>query len=335
MIVSSASYFSIGQPLLVFLAISVLLHLLARVLFLSSRVRSRRLFGGTPWLPLRFSNSCSNGEEVEFTTTDRMALRGTYFSAPVGQRRGVVLFCHELNGNRYNVAPFLKPLLDSGFDLLAFDFRNHGQSAKTLYGLPTPWMTQSDLEDVKAAVEYLLSRIGDEGIEVSIFGLGKGATVALCVAGSDSRVKSVVLDAPIPENRLFEKNCWELLSKAVRSAKRDVRISVSLFFRAILFSLLRPIRSLYFAWQRFVLGKWFGCRFINPWPLAKKVRQPMMIIHGHADSKTRAEQIQAFCDRLPNRPRLWIVPASSREGLGQINEECSLQVARFFAEQYG
>ena len=263
-----------------------------------------------------------------------LTLRGTYFATPHEQRRGVLLFCHELNGNRYNVAPFLDRLLDAGFDLLTFDFRNHGQSDKTLYGQPTPWMTQSDLEDVKAAVDYLALRINGEGKEISIFGLGKGATVALCVAGSDSRVRSVVLDAPIPENRLFDKNCWELLSKSVRSSRWNFRLSVSLFFRAILHSLTSPIASFYCAWQRFVLGMWYGCRFVNPWPLAKRVRQPMMIIHGHADSKTRADQIQAFCDRLPTRPRLWIVPASSREGYGQINEECSSQVARFFVEQH-
>ena len=261
-----------------------------------------------------------------------LTLCGTYFSTPQEQRRGVLLFCHELNGNRHNVVPFLDQLLDSGFDLLTFDFRNHGQSGKTLYGQPTPWVTQSDLEDVKAAVDYLISRNGGE--EISIFGLGKGATIALCVAGSDSRVKSVVLDAPIPENRLFEKNCWELFAKAVRSPRRSFRLSASLFFRAVLHSLTCPVAALYFAWQRFVLGMWYGCRFVNPRPLAKRVRQPMMIIHGHADSKTRADQIQAFCDRLPTRPRLWIVPASSREGHGQIDEECSSQVARFFVEQY-
>ncbi len=263
-----------------------------------------------------------------------LTLRGTFFSAPDEKRRGVVLFCHELNGNRNNVAPYLRSLLDSGFDVLAFDFRNHGESDKTLYGQPTPWMTTSDLEDVKAAVDYLASRSDNEKKEISLFGLGKGATVALCVAGGDSRVKSVVLDAPIPENRLFEKNCWDLLAKSVRCSRKSLRLSVTLFVRAVLYSLFCPIASLLFAWQRFVLGMWCGCRFVNPWPFVKRVRQPMMIIHGHADSKTRADQIQAFCDRLPNRPKLWIVPACSREGLGKINEECSSQVARFFAEQY-
>ena len=331
---SFASLFSIGLSLLIFLAISLVLHVLARAFLVSSRVRSHRLFGETPWLPLRFSESCPGGTEVEFPTTGLMMLRGTYFSTPGNKRRGVILFCHELNGCRYNVAPFLEPLLRSGFDLFTFDFRNHGTSDKTLYSLPTPWMTQSDLEDVRSAINYLSARNDSADKAISIFGLGKGATIALCVAGSDFRVKSVVLDAPIPESRLFEKNCWELLSKAVRCSRRSFRLSVSLFFRAVLYSLVCPIASFHSAWQRFILGRWYGCRFVNPWPLAKRAKQPLMIIHGHADSRTRADQIQAFCDRMPTRPRLWMVPACSREGFGKINEECSLQVAHFFTEQY-
>ena len=342
--VSVTSFFSVGLPLLVLLTVPLVLHLLAKAFLLSSCRRSRHLFAGTPWLPLRFEGSCSGGQDVEFATSDDLTLRGTYFSTPKEQRRGVVLFCHELNGHRHNVAPFLEPLLHSGFDLLTFDFRNHGQSDKTTYGHPMPWTTQSDVEDVKAAIDYLQNTSRNTSCdlqspqndnEISIFGLGKGATVALCVAGSDDRVKSVVLDAPIPENRLFEKNCWELFFKAIRSSRRSVRLSVSLFFKAVLYSFVCPINSLRFAWRRFILGKWYGCQFVNPWPLAKQVRQPMMIIHGHADSQTRADQIQAFCDRMANKPRLWMVPACSREGYGQINEECSSQVARFFVEQHG
>ncbi len=330
-VVNSASYLSIAAPFLVLLVISIVLHLLNRVFLLSSSARSRRLFAETPWLPLRFNNSCPGGEEVAFETPGKITLRGTYFRTPHAISKGAVLFCHELNGTRANVAPYLQQLLDSGFDLLTFDFRNHGQSDQTAHGHPTPWMTTCDWEDVNAAVRYLEARL-ESSKSISVFGLGKGATIALCVAGSNPRVQSVVLDAPIPENRLFEKNCWDLFAKALRSSRRSFALTFSLFFRAVLYSIACPFVAAICAWQRFMLGRWCGCRFINPWPFVRNVRQPMMIIHGHADSQTRADQIQAFCEHLPFRPKLWIVSAASREGLGRINAECSHQVANFFAE---
>lgn len=328
----SSLFHPIALPFWVAVIAFLGLHVLGRLFLLSSYRRTRYLYIGTPWLPLRSVSSPLSGEEVSFSSSGKLTLRGTFLAHRAEQGKGTIVFCHELNGNRSNIGPYVDNLTEAGFNVLAFDFRNHGESDSASHSLPTPWITTADLDDVKAAIRYLETRddLGDGGI--GVFGLGKGATVALCVAGCDSRIRSIVLDAPMPENRLFDKNCWEVLVKSVRLSRRSTSRFVSLLFRAVLYSLTCPLVSLVHAWRRFMLGLWYGCRFVNPWPLVKRVRQPIMIVHGHADSKTRSDQIQAFCDRMPVRPRLWLISAGDREGWGRVSDDCCRQVARFFAE---
>lgn len=328
----STFFISIGIAFAVVLFLSLGLHFLGRLFLLSSRRRACSLFSGTPWLPLRYATADWDGQDIEFPTSALLTLRGTFLPHRGIRSQGTILFCHELNGTRLNIEPYTDQLRNEGFDIFAFDFRNHGRSDSTIHAQPTPWITTADMDDVRAALDYLLTRQDVDKDRISVFGLGKGATVALCLAGSDPRIKAVVLDAPIPENRLFDRNCWEVLVKSTRLSRRRFSKFVTLFFRAVAYSISCPIVTLVYAWRRRMLGFWFGCRFINPWPLVKQVRQPMMILHGHSDSMTRADQIQAFCDRMEVRPRLWIVPASCRENVGVVSDDCTRKVARFFTE---
>jgi pimeloyl-ACP methyl ester carboxylesterase len=327
-------YYTAGIPLFIAVAATIALHLIERIFFLSSHRRSRNLFSGTPWLPFRFATCPLDGEEVEFRCHEKITLRGTFLSHKSDIRKGSVLFCHEFNGNQTGISPYLEQLIASGFDVLTFDFRNHGKSDSDFHTQPTPWITTTDMDDVKSAIDYLSSRPEMDSHGICIFGLGKGANIALCVAGTDTRVRSVVLDTPMPENRLFNRNCREILFKSIRQStrisRRRILLWASLFFRALLYSVTCPVVSFIYAWRRFILGFWYGCRFVNPAPLVKNVRQPIMIIHGHVDTTTRADQIQAFCDRMAVRPKLWLVSAKDRDRYGSISDDCSRQVARFF-----
>ncbi len=242
-----------------------------------------------------------------------------------------MLFCHELNGTRQSVTPYVNSLVESGFEVLAFDFRNHGKSDSSYKGQPTPWVTTADMEDVQAAIDFLVSRSTD-GAAIGIFGFGKGAAVAFCASGKDSRVHSIVLDAPMPESTLFDINCRELLMKSLRLSRRRSSHFWTFCVRAILYAIACPFISLGYAWRRFVFGIWFGCRFVDPRSYVKKVHQPLMVVHSKANSAARADQIQAFCHRMTKRPLFWFVSERERGPLGGVPESCSRQVARFFEE---
>ena len=265
-------------------------------------------------------------------TQDHVKLIGSYFRCPASQKNGVVIYCHELNGTRWGVTPYANHLMQSGFDVFAFDMRNHGESHSTSDFTPTPWVTKHDLTDLRAAIDYLCQQNVDQPIDIGVFGVSKGATVAACMAGLDSRIAALVLDSPAPEGRLFERDCWTALTKVKRRwGTIFSRRYTILFCTAVLFSLACPFIMIVKAWWRWILGCWYGCRFISTRPLVCCARQPIFIIHGNQDNFCRVDQIHAFCHRMPHRPSVWIVSDSSHgETAERAGDEYTEKIVNFF-----
>lgn len=172
--------------------LTVLLHVGAWSLF---GRKVRRIVGSYPWLPRTWHPPVLGGEAAEFSTPDGVVLRGTYFAASAGRRAGVVIFCHELNGNRWAVIPYLPMLLGEGFDVLTFDFRNHGESGRMPGYDPIPWATRLEVADVRAALDWVAARTAPSGpAPVAVMGVSRGAAVALAAAAGDERIRAAVLD---------------------------------------------------------------------------------------------------------------------------------------------
>lgn len=311
--------------------IGFLLRIVSHLFLVSSKARSCRLFSGTPWLPLSDCPPREDGERILLTALDGQSLAASYFMHTSPEKRGVVLFCHELNGNRFGISPYIDAIRQAGFDLLSFDFRGHGESLSAGCS-PTPRVTQDDLNDVEAAIDTIIERNGS-AVRIAVLGMGKGATVALCAAGRDSRVTSVVLDGPSPEGRFFEKNCWDALVRSSRSLATSWSPRYLLLLgKAILYTLACPFSILRATWQRYILGFWCGCRFVNTTALIKNVRQPVFIVHGNVDSLVRADQIHAFRERMGERPQVWFVPGiDKRRRNNDVLEDCYRQVTRFLS----
>ncbi|MDR1385027.1 MAG: alpha/beta fold hydrolase [Planctomycetaceae bacterium] len=291
------------------------------------------MFGTSPWLPIRRGEPRQDAEDVEFTTQDGIVLKGSYFLCKDQNKQGIIVYCHELNGSRWGVSSHVDSLLRSGFDVFSFDMRNHGESRMTHEIVPTPWITKFDLEDVQAAVSYVLKRnYSDKNLKIGLLGVSKGATVAACVAGLDSRISSLVLDSPAPEGRLFERNCWISLLRVRHSWRTKFsKKYFFLLFKALLFSIAFPFILFFSEWWRWILGYWCGCRFVSTRVLVKFVQQPIFIIHGKNDTYCRVDQIHAFCRRMPHRPSVWLVSNSSHGQTAECaGDEYEKKVVGFF-----
>ena len=291
------------------------------------------MFASTPWLPVKFGEIRQDGENVEFTTKDGFILKGSYFACESPVPQGVIIYCHEFNGSRWGISSHVDFINSSGFDVFSFDMRNHGESRMSHEHVPTPWVTKNDLADVHAAIGYVSERNRALGnIKIGLLGVSKGATVAACVAGINSRVTSVVLDSPAPEGRLFERNCWTTLTKVRRRwVTIFSRKYAFLFVKAVLFSVACPFYMLFTAWWRWILGFWCGCRFVSTRLLVRLARQPVFIIHGKKDVFCRVDQIHAFCHRMHSRPNVWIVSESEHGQTAQCaGDEYNKKVVDFF-----
>src|SRR5207244_11949273 len=109
-------------------------------------------------------------EDVHFTTADGIRLGGWLVACP--QARGNVIFCHGWGRNRGHVAGLLPTLHGLGLNVLAFDFRGHGDSEGH-----TSTFGHREVRDLAAAVAYVRGRF--PGRPLFLVGISLGAAVSL------------------------------------------------------------------------------------------------------------------------------------------------------------
>jgi fermentation-respiration switch protein FrsA (DUF1100 family) len=133
-------------------------------------------------------------ETVAFESTDGVPLRGWWMpalpaSAGGARRDGdehtwgtkTALVCHGLGANRSNQLILARSLVPAGYNVLAFDFRAHGESGGQL-------TTFGDLErrDVLGAVRWLRARHANESQRIVGVGASMGGVALISAAADDS-----------------------------------------------------------------------------------------------------------------------------------------------------
>jgi dienelactone hydrolase len=215
-----------------------------------------------------------------------------------------------------------------GIAVLRLDDRGIGESG----GYSQNQTTADFADDIRAAISYLRSRKDVDPDRIALVGHSEGGLIAPMVAATDPRLKAIVVMAG-PGERPIEismaQNKWIVdHDTTLTPAKRD--------------SLLRSARASLDpakqgnAWLKF----WMG---YDPAPVARKVKTPVLILHGETDRQVPADQagklarlIRAGGNRdvtvtlIPLTNHLFI-PDSS----GDFNKYDSLKTNRVGAEVLG
>ena len=300
--------------------LTLFLHLLARLFRVPV---ASRLFGEMPWLPAEWSGPLAEGESVRFPARDGAWLQGTYLPTTAACRRGVIAFCHELNGDRWSALRYTADLRRRGFDIFTFDFRNHGCSDRVAGYEPMPWVTINELHDVRGVIDYLCSRGDADAAGIGLMGISRGGTAALCAAAQDSRVRALAVDGPVPTEQMQ-------LCRA----------------RSALEHLMRPLRLLAIVpdavlrtpggWIKRFVG-WRGhCPLLDVDEAARRIQQPVLLIHGRHDAHVPLEAVLSLRSLMPRRARLWVVPhARHNRAITTAPDEYRRRIARFFCRTLG
>jgi pimeloyl-ACP methyl ester carboxylesterase len=292
------------------------LHLAAKLVYLPA---TAKIFGQTPWLPSGWREPLEEGQAVELTTADGTHLQGTYLNAVSGQRQGVIACCHEFNGDRWNMLPYANDLRQRGFDIFAFDFRNHGNSDRMPGYEPTPWVTSYEVSDVHAALDYLASRGDAPRQGIGLFGVGRGATAALCAA-ADPRVAAVAVDGACPTERMQIVALRDFLANSLPWSGWIDRVPDLVF---------EPLAR----WARLIIGYRRHCRFVSVLGGARRVTKPTLMIHGQCDPHVPVDLVYSLRDALAGWLDLWVVPCANHNGAIHVAPaEYHERVARFFLE---
>lgn len=256
------------------------------------------------------------GDACVFFGPDGTRLNGTYWRSELTVARGGVVLCHQVGGERVCVSVVAQWLVEAGFDVLAYDFRGHGESEPGAEYSNLPWLTACDVDDVLAAVDHLRELSPDT--PVGVYGISRGGSAALCAASRDSGIAAVVADGPFP--------IYDMMLPHLR---RRMRLGSSLGWLWERFPdfwvLLYCRTAVWFAGLR------MGCRFVDTKVRARSIRQPVLLIRGELDSLIPANVIDKLRLSIRGRTDLW-QPAGAKhnEALMKHPLEYRQRVCRFF-----
>jgi pimeloyl-ACP methyl ester carboxylesterase len=125
-------------------------------------------------------------EDVSFVAADGVPLRGWYLG---GGRRGVSIVCaHGLFRSRREVLDRGVLLRESGFNVLLFDSRRHGES-----GGDRATIGFKERLDVEAGIDFMQAREPED--QIILFGVSMGAAASLLAAAERPEVEAVIADS--------------------------------------------------------------------------------------------------------------------------------------------
>jgi len=255
-----------------------------------------RIFEEKPmFLPLRVART-HDGEDVRFSTRNGLDLVGTYLKARSPARTGVLIFCHEYLGDRWSALPYLDHLRDRGFDLLTFDFRNHGESDKDPKYNPLQWVTNHEVDDLRAAIAYLRTRPDADPAGFGLFGVSRGGGTALCVGSKDRGAWGVVTDGAFPTR-------GTMVAYIHRWA--EIFVGNPWFWKLMPNTLFE-----YLGWTgRMRTQIRLGCRYSNvEKAVARLSPRPWLAIHGQKDAYIGIAIAEKLFRRADEPKSLWVVP---------------------------
>jgi pimeloyl-ACP methyl ester carboxylesterase len=198
-----SALFLIISLVLVVIVGEILFHLL--VLKISLPIFEQRPPIGAELFP-----AVPGAEAITIKTRDGLSLAGNLLRTTRESARGIILFCHEMDSNRWSAASYCEGLLAAGFHVLTFDFRNQGDSQSVPGYQPLHWPSVLEVEDVCAAVKFISERADLARLPLGVYGMSRGASIAVVAAVQCDAIDRIVCDGAYCCNEMLMQftNRW-------------------------------------------------------------------------------------------------------------------------------
>jgi alpha-beta hydrolase superfamily lysophospholipase len=238
-------------------------------------------------------------EDIRFRTADGLELAG--WVVPHERARGNVIFCHGHGRNRGHVAGLLETLHALGLNVLAFDFRGHGDSAGH-----TSTFGHGEVADILAAAAYVHQRF--PGQPLFLVGVSLGAAVSLQALPQLPNVQGV-----------WVEGCFSHLTHAIRSELGWAPACSR-----------GPLLALYSGVGWVDCGFW--ARHIKPIDSLGRLRIPIYFVHGQRDALVPFADGQALYAAYTGPKWHWWVENATHYNVRQSHREEYLQRLWAFLE---
>ena len=259
------------------------------------------------------------GEHLTLRTKDGQHLSAVLVSATRNPARGTIVFLHEYGSDLRSAAKYAPFLPQAGFNLFAFDFRGHGGSTCPADFVPRQWITDREILDLDAAINYLHRR----GLTpVGLLGISRGGVAAAIKAAQDFRVAAVVTDGAFSTAGTVLEYIlkWVAIFAVIRVIYRNLPIW---FYRSLAYLAV---------WTSEVRLR---LRFPSLEKALRRRKAALFMVHGLEDTYIDYRQAN-FLYALAAEPKeLWLVPQARHNESATIRpEEYAERVTEFFAREF-
>lgn len=263
------------------------------------------------------------GEAVSFPAFDGSRLAGMLVRAPAGAGapRGLIIFAHEFCADMHSCARYVRPLCETGYDVLSFDFRGHGQSDCEPDYTPRQWVTDRELTDIRGALAFAEEWLRQQGRadHVGLFGISRGACAAILAAEENPAIRAIVADGAFSTDRVIEHlmKRWAYIFASVKFLYENHPPAFWRFLRWCMMGFARHE---------------FRCTFPSVYKsLNRMTPRPILFIHGEKDSYLPVEQSRLLYAIAGQPKSLWIVPGARHNQAAVLRpDEYARNTIRFF-----
>jgi len=259
------------------------------------------------------------GEIVKFLSLDGDELKGIFVPSRKPGRAGTVIFAHEVGAGLNSYERYCAFLLDAGYNIFSFDFRGQHAEPGERYN-PTQWASENEYDDLLGAIAYVEGRPDVDPNRIGLFGVSRGATTCLCVAGRNQRLRAVVCDGAF-------------------SARETIVSYIQkwgpIYLPRWVAGRLPRLLKIYLSWLGLIAAqRKLGLKLLTlEWALASNRRVPVFIIHGREDNYIDARHAKWLYDRIRSSKQMWIVEgARHNEAVLLEPEEYRRRVPAFVKE---
>jgi alpha-beta hydrolase superfamily lysophospholipase len=222
-------------------------------------------------------------EDVTFSTTDGLTLRGWFFPA---ERPGApaMIYAPATSHDQRSGLSLVPAFHDAGYHVLLFSYRGHalsdGRKGSFTYG-------EAESRDVDAAAQFLFEAKGIR--QISVVGHSVGAVSAILSAARNPLIDAVVAVAPF--------NCVT-----------DVWFT----------SRPKLVPPFVLDWTLWVAEKTrgFDREEVCPLQVVEQIApRPLLVIHGTEDRRITEAQVQELFAAAEQPKSLWLVEGASHSGI--------------------
>ena len=214
-------------------------------------------------------------EEVSIPTRNNKNLYGWWVKAD--KKAPSIILMHGWGRNVGRLMPYIKNLHGKGFNLLAFDSRNHGSSDNDDFSSMVKFA-----EDISASIDFIEEKPITKKDSSFLIGLSIGGAASIYAASSDKRIKKIItIGAP--------SNPADVMALHIR--KKHIP---------------QPIIWMAFEYLQYKIGKRFS--EIAAAKNIYKTSADVLIVHGTVDKVVPFSQSKLLMDAAnEGQAELWAI----------------------------